>query len=203
MWYFGVFVCFCIIHLQNSQRVNIPLGKKGTSLSTLFRLLKGLWQPGTIPRETFPAGGELPLQPVHLYVLKSFSFQCHLWSHLLQEASSDSSNLPQKWLGHSVSSVLWNTEQFALYIFSSLIICPISPTKQEQVDLTTLVTLQSLLQSCIRHRLIIYNQWIEYSAILSGRDCMWEPCYYGQRNIDTREAEEGRKETSFCQRSYP
>ena len=37
-----------------------------------------------------------------------------------------------------------------------------SKSKWEELDLMTLVTLQSLLQSCIRHRLIIYNQWIEY-----------------------------------------
>lgn len=125
MWYFGVFVCFCIVHLQNSQRVNIPLGRKGTSLSTLFRLSKGLWQPGTIPREIFPAGGELSLQPAQSLCAEIFFFS-------VPSLVSPPSGIlfwflqpPSKMVGAFCLSSLQNTEQFALCIFSSLIICPI------------------------------------------------------------------------------
>ena len=116
-----------------SKRVNRPLGKRGTSVSTSFRLSKGLRQLGTIPRETFPAGRELSLQPLQVHMLKSYPFHA-LGISSFRKPFSDSSNFMEflsPLNGRGIIPVLsWNTEQFTY--MSSLIMCPIFlPSKEE------------------------------------------------------------------------
>lgn len=152
-----------------SKRVNRSLGQRGTSVSTWFRLSKGLWQLGTIPREIFPAGRELSLKPLLLCRLKSYPSQ-----RIFAIISFRNPFLvpPSSWgpipllnaKGIFACPLLWHS------IISWHLLehreCMFSPLTRQRVRgrnrILLLVSLQCLLQGCTHNRPVIRNQWTDY-----------------------------------------
>lgn len=163
LWGFSLFLHHS--SLEFSKRVNRPLGKRGTSVSTSTRLSKALSQLGTIPRETFPAGRELSLQPLHPHMLKSYHFDAFGINFFRKPFLMP----PTSWVPPSFE---WQ-EHFAcplaayrtVYIYAAPLLCVQSSyqanSKRQKLDLIS-GTLQCLEQGCTNNRLIINNQQIEY-----------------------------------------
>lgn len=152
-----------------SKRVNRSLGQRGTSVSTWFRLSKGLWQLGTIPREIFPAGRELSLKPLLLCRLKSYPSQrifaiISFRNPFLVPPSSWGPSL--FWMPRAFLPVLsCGTVSFSWHLLEHRE-CMFSPLTRQRVRgrnrILLLVSLQCLLQGCTHNRPVIRNQWTDY-----------------------------------------